>query len=60
MNEWTLNSRVIYVAYIDVFSPDSNDMTSCQSSSAEKISLNVAPFFYHHRYTILYQTGYFL
>jgi len=52
MNEWTLNCRVIYVAYIDVFSLYSNDMTSWQSSSAEKISLNVAPFFYHHSVVI--------
>jgi hypothetical protein len=26
----------------------SNDMTSWQSSSAENVSCNVAPFFYHH------------
>jgi hypothetical protein len=36
-----------YVAYIDVFSPHSNDMTSWQNSSAEKISCNVTPLFYH-------------
>jgi hypothetical protein len=42
-----------YVAYIDVFPPHSNEMTSWQNSSAEKISYNVAPFFYHH---ILYHT----
>jgi hypothetical protein len=47
MKEWTLNSRFVYVAYIDVFSTHSNDMTSRESSSAEKISCNMAPFFYH-------------
>jgi hypothetical protein len=47
MKEWTLNSCFVYVAYIDVFSPHSNDMTSRESSSAEKISCNMAPFFYH-------------
>jgi hypothetical protein len=36
-----------YVAYIDVFSPHSNNMTSSQNSSAEKIAWNVPPFFYH-------------
>jgi hypothetical protein len=47
------------------FIPHSNDMTSWQNSSAEKISCNVAPFFYHHSVVIqhlvsdtLYQTGY--
>jgi hypothetical protein len=41
----------------------SNDMTSCQSSSTENVSCNVAPFFYHHSVVIqhlvsdtLYQT----
>ena len=38
MNEWTLSSRFVYVAYIDVlFSPHSNDVMSCQSSSEENI-----------------------
>ena len=53
-----------YVAHIDVFSPHSNDMTSWQNSSAEKISCNVTPFFYHHSVVIqhlvsdtLYQTS---
>ena len=46
----------------------SNDMTSWQSHSTEKISCNVAPFFYHHSRQCggdhhlasdtLYQTGY--
>jgi len=34
------------------FSPHSNDMTSRQNSSAEKILCNVAPFFYHHSVVI--------
>ena len=34
------------------FLPHSNDMTSWQSSSAEKVSCNVAPFFYHHSVVI--------
>ena len=49
------------------FVSHSNDMTSCQSSSAENVSCNVAPFFYHHSVVIqhlvsdtLYQTGDFL
>ena len=41
-----------YVAYIDVFFPHSNNMTSWKNSSAEKISCNVAPFFYHHSVVI--------
>ena len=49
------------------FVSHSNDMTSCQSSSEENVSCNVAPFFYHHSVVIqhivsdtLYQTGDFL
>jgi hypothetical protein len=42
-----------YVAYIDVFPPHSNDLTSWHNSSAEKVSCNVGPFFYHN---ILYHT----
>jgi hypothetical protein len=45
----------------------SNGMTSCQSSSAENVSCNVAPFFYHHSVVIqhlvsdtLYQTATFV
>jgi hypothetical protein len=34
------------------FVSHSNDMTSCQSSSAENVSCNVAPFFYHHSVVI--------
>ena len=62
-NEWTLNSHFVNIAYIYVFPPHSTDMTSWQSSSAEKILCNVMPFFYHCAvwwYIILYQTGYFL
>ena len=46
------------------FVSHSNDMTSWQSSTAENISWNVVPFFYHHSVVIqhlvsdtLYQTG---
>jgi hypothetical protein len=42
----------VSVAYIGVFSPHYSDMTSWQNSSAEKISCNVAPFFYHHSVVI--------
>jgi hypothetical protein len=48
------------------FVSHSNGMTSCQSSSTENVSCNVAPFFYQHSVVIqhlvsdaLYQTGYF-
>jgi hypothetical protein len=34
------------------FVSHSNDMTSCQSSLAENVSCNVAPFFYHHSVVI--------
>jgi hypothetical protein len=34
------------------FTPHSNDVTSWQNSSAEKISCNVMPFFYHHSVVI--------
>ena len=46
------------------FFSHSNGMTSCQSSSAESISCNVAPFVHHHSVVIhqlvsdtLYETG---
>ena len=49
------------------FTPHSNDMTSLQNSSADNITCNVAPFFYHHAVVIhylvsdtFYQTCYFL
>jgi hypothetical protein len=32
--------------------PLSNDMTSCQSSSAENVLCNVVLFFYHHKILI--------
>ena len=35
-------------ARLRCFVSHSNDMTSCQSSSAENVSCNVTPFFYHH------------
>jgi hypothetical protein len=48
------------------FSPDSNDMTSWQRSSAENVSCNVSPFIYHHNVVIqhlvsdtMYHTGSF-
>ena len=41
-----------YAAYIDVFFPHSNNMTSWKNSSAEKISCNVEPFFYQHSVVI--------
>ena len=34
------------------FVSHSNGMTSCQSSSTENVSRNVAPFFYHHSVVI--------
>ena len=34
------------------FVSHSNDVMSCQSSSAENVSCNVAPFFYHHSVVI--------
>jgi hypothetical protein len=34
------------------FVSHSNGMTSCQSSSTENVSRNVAPFFYHHNVVI--------
>ena len=54
LNEWTLNSRIscIAYAYIDLFSTNSNDMTSWQNSSTEMISCHFAPFFYHHSVVI--------
>jgi hypothetical protein len=43
------------VAYIDVFSSHSNDMTSWQNSSAEKIASMVTLFFYYHSVVIEHQ-----
>jgi hypothetical protein len=46
-----MTSRYFFRSFTNVrllcFVSHSNDMTSCQSSSAEKVSCNVAPFFYH-------------
>jgi len=49
-----LFDTIHYIALLTLFNlmcftPPSNDVTSWQNSSAEKISCNVAPFFYHHR-----------
>jgi hypothetical protein len=66
-----ITSRYFFRSFTNVrllcFVSHSNGMTSCQSSSAEYVSCNVAPFFYHHSVVIqhlvsdtLYQTGYFL
>ena len=44
-----IKQLLFYVAYTDPFSPHYNDMTSWQSSSAEKVSCNLAPFFFNHR-----------
>ena len=53
-----VHSIALSLFTLTCLTPHSNDMTSWQSSSAEKILCNVAPFFYHH--STLYQTGYFL
>jgi hypothetical protein len=66
-----MTSRYVFRSFTNArllcFVSHSNDMTSCQSSSAENIACKVAPFFYHHSVVIqylisdtLYQTGYFL
>ena len=63
-----MTSRYFFHSFTNVkllcFVSHSNGMTSCQSSSTEKVSCNVAPFFYHHSVVIqllvsdtLYQTG---
>jgi hypothetical protein len=66
-----MTSRYFFRSFTNVrllcFVSHSNVMTSCQSSSADNVSCNVAPFFYHHSVVIqhlvsdtLYQTGDFL
>ena len=49
-------SRYFFRSFTNVrllcFVSHSNDMTSCQSSSIENVSCNVAPFFYHHSVVI--------
>jgi hypothetical protein len=63
-----MTSRYFFRSFTNVrllcFVSHSNDMKSCQSSSAENVSCNVAPFFYRHSVAIqhlvsdtLYQTG---
>ena len=63
-----MTSRYFFRSFTNIrllcFVSHSNGMTSCQSSSAENVSCNVAPFFYHHSVVIqdlvsdtLYQTG---
>jgi hypothetical protein len=63
-----MTSRYFFRSFTNVrllcFVSHSNDMMSCQSSLAENVSCNVAPFFYHHSVVIqylvsntLYQTG---
>ena len=51
-----MTSRHFFRSFTNVtllcFVSHSNDMTSCQSSSAEKVLCNVAPFFYHHSVAI--------
>ena len=62
-----MTSRYFFRSFTNVgllyFVSHFNDMTSCQSSSTENVSCNVAPFFYHHTVVIqhlvsdiLYQT----
>jgi hypothetical protein len=63
-----VTSRYFFRSFTNVrllcFVSHSNGMTSCQSSSADNVSCNVAPFFYYHSVVIqhlvsdtLYQTG---
>jgi hypothetical protein len=51
-----MTSRYSFHSFTNVrllcFVSHSNDKTSCQSSSAENVSCNVAPFFYHHSVVI--------
>jgi hypothetical protein len=62
----TLFFRSFANVTLQCFVSHSNDMISWQSSSAENVSCNVTPFFYHHSVVIqhfvsdtvsLYQTG---
>ena len=47
-----MTSHYFFCSFTNVrllcFVSHSNDMTTCQSSSAENVSCNVVPFFYHH------------
>ena len=51
-----MTSHYFFRSFVNVglvfFVSHSNDMTSCQSSSAENVSCNVAPFYYHHSVVI--------
>jgi hypothetical protein len=51
-----MTSRYFWRSFTNVmllcFCSHSNDMASWQSSSAENVSCNVAPFFYHHSVVI--------
>jgi len=51
-----MTSRYLCHSFTNVtllcFVSQSNDMTLWQSSSAENVSCNVAPFFYHHSVVI--------
>ena len=46
-----MTSHYFFRSFVNVglvfFVSHSNDMTSCQSSSAVNVSCNVAPFYYH-------------
>ena len=51
-----MTSRYFFHSFTNVrlqcFVSHSNGMTSCQSSSTENVSCNVAPLFYHHSVVI--------
>jgi hypothetical protein len=51
-----MTARYFFRSFTNVrllcFVSHSNGMTSCQSSSTENVSCNVAPFFYHHSVVI--------
>ena len=51
-----MTSHYFYCTFTNVrllyFVSHSNYMTSCQSSSAENVSYNIVPFFYHHSVVI--------
>jgi hypothetical protein len=53
-----MTSRYFFRSFTNVrllcFVSHSNDMTPCQSSSAESVSCTVAPFFYNHSVVIQY------
>jgi hypothetical protein len=55
-NHWPVASHYFFRSFTNVrllcFVSHSNGMTSCQSSSTENVSCNIAPFFYHHSVVI--------